>query len=1352
MIIDEIGARDRSEGGPLAGARVRATGLRGRLGAAVARALVEHGARVDEVDVAEAGACDLVLHLAGMRPESRTPFDDVVRELDGVARARGAADAARAALVVVSTLEVRGARAGVLSEALATTLPYPAAESGARRPFSPESERAFLDDERARAARRAAHADVRSRLLAEARAHLAARKEPVSGRALDDEVRARVDAFTRALLDESVSARARSFGFASPFGYAKALVEGAASTEWPMAARALRVARLARVLDDEGRAAVRAALGDGALDDDDVIDVVSPSFAVSAIVHACVAARLAFGGPVLHATHAHGARALTVLRARDALDLAARARAPSSTTARAPSSTRALARALSGLARRAAEEARTTVAREWARARPAADVTSSTTARAFVLTKGTPVQATALARVERRAALARVPAIPAWREALAPAAPVVVDDGAPRALLHGPPREDALRPYDTLVHLFTSVTARYARRPVFTRLSKGDARELTYGELAAAARAAAARLRAAGVVVGDRVILSGQNAPEWPIAFFGVLLAGGTPVPVDPALTEEQLALIAKKARPRVAIFDKNARARFDALARDDDARPHGSPRLEVRDMALLATSGPSGPSSTSSTSSTSSKGDDDFAPHAPAPDDVASILFTSGTTGEPKGVMLTHANFCSLAASLGSIFDMHGDDRALSLLPLHHTLEFSCGLVMPLVAGAHVFYLDELTPERVLHALQTARITGMVCVPALWQALERKMRSTVKERGGPLAQAFDVAMDAQRRFAQATGSDALKLVFKPLHDALGGHLKILFSGGAALPKETHALFQGIGLPIAEGYGLTETAPVLTIAEAGPDDPGGTVGRPIPGVTIRIDAPDAAGAGEIQARGPNVMKGYFENDAATRAAFTDDGWLKTGDLGRIDASGRLVIVGRAKDVVVTASGENIYLDDVEALLGPIAGVAEHVLVGISAPKGGERLALVARPNDDVSDDEAKERVRRATSALVVTFRPAVVEIVRDALPRTATRKVKRKDVRARIEAILDERAANARDTVDEAPPVLVVRQAIAALVGRDVHALRGALSLEGDLGFDSLYWVELAALLAPHTGTTDPERLYAAATVAGVEALVRAHDPSKAKPPVEPPRDIDVDDGRLHVPAAVRAPVRRALTTAQRDLYDTIFSTTVVGRAHIPWNTPSIVVANHTSHLDTGLVKFALGRYGASLRPLAAKDYFFEGNPLKVAFFESFTNLVPLDRESAAGRAFEQALDVVRAGSTVLLYPEGTRRTDGTLGEFKPLVGRLALSAGVPVLPVFLRGAFDALPKGARFPRARTLSATIGAPIWPADLRAVTTGENAVVDARHATTLIRDRLRALGEARAIASLDDGRAREERASS
>jgi long-chain acyl-CoA synthetase len=297
--------------------------------------------------------------------------------------------------------------------------------------------------------------------------------------------------------------------------------------------------------------------------------------------------------------------------------------------------------------------------------------------------------------------------------------------------------------------------------------------------------------------------------------------------------------------------------------------------------------------------------------------------------------------------------------------------------------------------------------------------------------------------------------------------------------------------------------------------------------------------------------------------------------------------------------------------------------------------------------------------------------------------------------------------------------------------------------LPQDLGFDSLMWVELATALEPLAGKLDPEVLVTKETVSAVESYLREASSSAAKRPLQNARDdvkvAKAKDDALRLPGFLKAPARAAITMLQREAYRTLFSSTVVGRSRIPYNRNTIVVANHTSHLDTGLVKFALGRYGKDLRPLAAKDYFFEGNRAKVAFFTELTNLVPIDRETGSGLAFEQALDVIEAGHVVLIFPEGTRREDGALGAFKPLVARLSLMTGVDVLPLHMQGNFDALPRGSVVPNlnARDLKATIGLPLAAREMARLTAHLPNVQAARAATEIIRAAIVALSEGRVL---------------
>jgi long-chain acyl-CoA synthetase len=298
----------------------------------------------------------------------------------------------------------------------------------------------------------------------------------------------------------------------------------------------------------------------------------------------------------------------------------------------------------------------------------------------------------------------------------------------------------------------------------------------------------------------------------------------------------------------------------------------------------------------------------------------------------------------------------------------------------------------------------------------------------------------FDMGLEVNRIVGKATGLDVGRLFFGQVHERLGGNIRLLISGGSALPKSTQELFSGLGLHLAEGYGLTESSPVLTVAKGYPGAKIGHVGRPVPGVEVKIESPNAEGVGEVLARGDNVMKGYYENEAATRAVLDEDGWLRTGDLGRLDHRDRLTIVGRAKDVVVTASGENIYLDDVEATLGELKYVQEYCLVGVEDPRGGERLGMLVVPGSEEELDRvslhgrAKAVVKEAVGKLPVGGRPSVIQYVDADLPRTSTRKVKRKEVQRILERI------NAAVEVGEGSTRAAgpIRRAVALVAGVDV--------------------------------------------------------------------------------------------------------------------------------------------------------------------------------------------------------------------------------------------------------------------------------------------------------------------------
>jgi long-chain acyl-CoA synthetase len=840
----------------------------------------------------------------------------------------------------------------------------------------------------------------------------------------------------------------------------------------------------------------------------------------------------------------------------------------------------------------------------------------------------------------------------------------------------------AIRAHDNLVSMLDEAAELHDLAPALLRTHEDGFTRISYRQMALRTISVAARLQKAGVRKGDRVLLSAANHPNWAIAYFGILRVGAVAVPLDPGLSPSAVQTIQAASGAVRAILDP---ATSDAFGSD----------LPTDDLHQITA------------------GDASHALIAPQidGDDLASILYTSGTTGNPKGVMLSHGNFCSLMASIAGVFSLGSTDRLLSVLPLHHAFEFSCGLLLPLAAGARIIYLDAIDGERLAYGLKEGRVTCMVGVPALWQLLDRRIRTQVQGRGKLFNLAFDMSLELNRKIGKSTGLDMGKLLFGSVHSRFGGNIRLLISGGAALPADTQKLFSGLGLHLSEGYGLTEASPVLTVTEARPGAKPGHVGKALPGVEIRIDQADAQGIGEVWARGKNVMQGYFGNDSATRSTLDKDGWLHTGDMGRMDHNDRLHLVGRAKEVVVTSSGENVYLDDVENTMGAISKIEEYTLVGLDDPRGGERLGMLARPVEGVDKAVARKVIQELVAGLPATQRPTVIHLVDAPLPRTATRKVQRKEARKTLEKIVSATPTQNRGEGVAEP----VARAIAAVAGVDVSKVQANTNLLEAFGFDSLMWVELSASLESLGGSPSPDALSTCETVSDVVRLIGA-EPA----PVEEDTE---EEAPIWIPSTVSAPIKSTMGKLQNALNGNVFNTKVSGRAYIPANRTIIVVSNHTSHLDMGLVKYALGDYGAKMTALAAKDYFFEGNRWKVAYFEHLTNVSPLDRKSGFRTSLRQAKDVVNSGKIVLIFPEGTRQKSGQLAEFKPLVGKLALDCSVDILPLYIGGAYEALPKGGAFPKKRDLHVRIGPPLQVADLDRLTTDMKASDAARRVANL-----------------------------
>ncbi len=541
----------------------------------------------------------------------------------------------------------------------------------------------------------------------------------------------------------------------------------------------------------------------------------------------------------------------------------------------------------------------------------------------------------------------------------------------------------------TLLDLLDHAVTRYGERGALAlRLDDGSTTEWTYRELARRARIAAWRLRAMDLEPGDRILTWSPSTPELPAAYYGAMAARLVLVPLDlrmsPAAVEGIVAasgarhLILGTGRdapdPREAGLDHFPTTTVEALCAEPAPHdPAFPPDWESRQAAWAR----------------------------PAADEVFELVFTSGTTGTPKGVTLTHDNVVASIESFHRIVPPM-EHRLVSLLPLSHLLEQAVGLYYALDVGADILYVRSRNPRVIFDALRDQRVTSMVVVPQVldlfWSAIERE----VAKRGRT------AAFDRLRWIARHLPMRLRPRLFGAIHGQLGGHFRLFLSSGAFLPPSLQQAWEDIGVTVLQGYGATETGTgtCTTLADHGP----GTVGRAPAGIEMRL-APD----GEIQFRGRTVFDGYWQNPEATTAAFTDDGWYRTGDVGHLDPDGRLILSGRSRDMIVLPNGFNVYPEDIENALR-IAGIRDAiavetrpgrieaiVLTGSASPLPGAASASGGVHPDHPA--EIRASIDAAVKAANATLGPNQ-RIVgwrlwpEDDFPRTHTLKIKRGPIQA----------------------------------------------------------------------------------------------------------------------------------------------------------------------------------------------------------------------------------------------------------------------------------------------------------------------------------------------------------------
>ena len=632
----------------------------------------------------------------------------------------------------------------------------------------------------------------------------------------------------------------------------------------------------------------------------------------------------------------------------------------------------------------------------------------------------------------------------------------------------------------TLDALFESVARAHPETLAFQTCRRGRWLRYTYGQALTTTINIAWRLRSQyGIGRGDRVALWASGSPEWVLTTFAVHRLGAATVPLDPQWPAAEIEQAARLVGAKLIC----AAPHLIGTLADDVGCPAttlAAPFVPEPDVALLAGAEESEAVSERDVSSA---------------EDIASILFTSGTTVAPKAVPLTHANYLANVRDLVPLMRL-SRERLLSVLPIHHVFEQMVGLLVPLTGASTISYVAEIKPAEINWMMATTRPTVLAAVPRLLELLHGGIFQSVKAGGPMLAVVFKILFALSR----LTGARYGHRLFGKVHRRFGGSLRRIATGGSALEPSLGRSFQLMGFQVAEGYGMTETSPVLTVNPWGKIR-FGSAGRPVPGVEIDLrpsqdptggaeasSAPAVPRSGEIWVRGANVMAGYYQNPEAT-AEVLQDGWLNTGDIGYLDGDGYLHISGRSKDVIVTDAGKNVYPEEVELRYRDIPDVQELIVLGLPGSSGrGERVSALVVPRPGASDEDV-EGIRAAIaerSAGIPSYHQiSRIEVWRGDLPKTTTLKVKRGLLR---DAVL----AGERGTGDQPPASPAANDAprsesetwVIETLARLTRTRPDQLSAEDrltDLGVDSLTHVELVGAFEAHFGKRLDD-----ATVAGL--------------------------------------------------------------------------------------------------------------------------------------------------------------------------------------------------------------------------------------------------------------------------
>ena len=800
----------------------------------------------------------------------------------------------------------------------------------------------------------------------------------------------------------------------------------------------------------------------------------------------------------------------------------------------------------------------------------------------------------------------------------------------------------------TLFDLFKSFK-KQGSEEVFVYRTEIRRFSFTYGQIYDFSLKMAAFLEEKGIKKGDRVALWAGNSPWWAVCFFGIILKGAIVVPIDFISGKTRAQTIIKLSQAKLVI---QSNYKLEKITPSASRRyPEGHSGLDsviIEDLRFIL---------------------ENLKPLSTFPKlnpkDIVELVYTSGTTGDPKGVILTHKNIITNILQAKNHIVIKSRCTFLSLLPLSHMFEQTIGFLTPLYRGDKIVYLRTLKPSAIMDALKEENISVLGAVPRLLDLLkniiERKMEAK------KLTKVFRLLTN----LSENKSVKFKKFVFYPIHKKFGKNFTMFISGGSALNINTAKFWKNIGFKVVEGYGLTECSPILT-ANTLEKQVLGSVGKAVKGVKIKI------GNGEILAKGDNIFSGYWQNEKETAKAFDKNGWFRTGDTGTIDKEGNIYIRGRKKDVIITSEGINVYPSDIEEVLNYILGVKESCVVGLNKGKGEEvHAVLILKPGFKDAGaiiQAANQKLDPQSQITSFSLYPHLD------FPKTATLKIQKYKV---VEDLKKE-SKNKEFTPED-----VLISLISNLTSKSYSDIKEESLLTTDLGFTSISRLELTNYIEQEFRVDlDDTIINQTTSIKDLREIIAKGEKSKS------PNRL-----KFWTNTTYGIVIREILDKAFHFPFIRYFFDLKVDGIENFKNLkgPVVFISNHLSYLDQPAIMYAMpGKWRYSTATAMREEFFFEENltlfqrvwkELSFAYATFAFNSFLLPQHSGFRKNLFFMGKLIDHNVNILIFPEGTRSREARLQDFMPGVGLMVKELEVPVVPIRIIGIENIYPRGAKFPK-----------------------------------------------------------------